>query len=152
MAKVETVERVKRRPGPPLPKRWQERYLELVRKHGNYYKPAHDLGISIRTAARERDRDPEFDAACLEAREIAADNLVDEMIRGAKDSGNPAGFIVQLKALRPAAYIEKHAITSLTLTANLNELPVENATLLLKQMLGATTPTTLKQLSAGDGP
>lgn len=146
------IVQTERTPGPPLPADWRERYLEGIRKTGNYYKPAWAIGISPKTAQRERANDPAFDDACREAREIAADDLEDRMVAGAEASGNPAGFIVRLKALRPAEYIEKHAITTLNATIDLNTLPVADATALLKQMLGATTPTTQKALTQGDTP
>jgi len=71
-------------------------------------------------------------------------------VQGAELSGNPAGFIVRPQGPPPCEYIEKHAITTLNATVNLNELPVEDATKLLRAMLGATTPTTQKSLGTGD--
>jgi hypothetical protein len=135
----------KRRPGPPTPQNWKARYLELIRKTGNFAKTARAVGVDPVTAYRERERDPEFDRQCLEAREEAADDFEDRMVASAELSGNPAGFIVRLKALRPAQYIEKHAI--LNLSADLNELPPGDAVALLKNMLASTTPTTAKMLN-----
>lgn len=138
--------------GPSTPPDWKERYVALIEEYGNYAQTAKMVGVSGKTALRERDRDPEFDDACQEARQIFADALETKMIASAQESGNPAGFIVRLKALRPAEYIEKHAITSLTLTANLNELPVPDATALLRAMLGATTTATQQALTTGATP
>jgi hypothetical protein len=138
------------RPGPTTPPRWKERYLALIRKTGNYAKTARAVGVSPRTAQRERDRDPEFNELCLEAVQEAADDLEDRMVAGAEASGNPAGFIVRLKALRPAQYIEKHAV--LSLSADLNELPVQDALSVLRGMLGTTTITTTQMISDGTAP
>ena len=137
-----------RKSGPPLPVDWKPRYLDLIKQHGNYYATAELVGISYRTALRERDADPDFDQACLEARQLFADKLETRMLDSAEASGNPAGFIVRLKALRPQEYIEKHAV--LTLSADLNELPAQDAIAVLRGMLGTTTNTTVKMLGDGD--
>jgi len=131
--------------GLPLPKNWKARYLELLRTHGGFYHCARQLGLDPKTAWRERERDPEFNEACREAREEYADSIEHRMVESAEQSGNPAGFIVRLKALRPQEYIEKHAV--LTLSADLNELPAQDAMAVLRGMLGTTTTTTVKMLA-----
>jgi hypothetical protein len=136
-----------RKPGPPLPLGWKDRYVELIGQRGNFYETAELCGVHYKTALRERDRDPDFDAACMEARQLFADKLEHRMLDSAERSDNPAGFIVRLKALRPQEYIEKHAI--LNLSADLNELPPGDAVQLLRGMLSQTTPSTTKML--GDG-
>lgn len=133
--------------GPCTPTDWKTRYLELVREKGNFHRTAREVGVDPKTAYRERERDADFDAACMDARQEFADRIEDQMVEDSHLSGNPAGQIVRLKALRPAEYIEKHAVMSLT--ANLNELPVTDAVQLLKAMLGATTPATQRQLADG---
>lgn len=138
-----------RRPGIPLPQGWKQAYLDALRAEGGFYRAARTVGVDYDTALAERDRDPAFDKQCQSARQEYADNLECQMVEDSHLSGNPAGQIVRLKALRPAEYIEKHAM--LSLTANLNDLPIDDATLLLKQLLGATTDATRQALSNGDG-
>mgnify|MGYP000060525845 CR=1 FL=1 len=147
MAEIPASARPKRKPGPSTPPNWKVRYVELIREHGHFHRTARMVGVDPSTAYRERDLDPEFERQCQDARQEYADQIEHRMIESAEASGNPAGFIVRLKALRPAEYIEKHAM--LTLTADLNELPVSDAASLLRAMLGSTTDSTKSML--GDG-
>ena len=135
----------RRRPGPSTPPDWKERYLELIRDRGNFHRTAREAGVDPATALRERDRDPEFDRLCLEARQEYADKAEDTMVQDSHETGNPAGLIVRLKALRPLEYIEKHAI--MNVTANLAELQPDDAKALLQAMLGSTTPSTQRMLT-----
>ena len=135
------------RMGPSTPPHWKERYLELIRERGNFHRTAREAGVDPTTALRERDRDPEFDRLCQEARQEYADLAEDTMVQDSHETGNPAGLIVRLKALRPLEYIEKHAI--MNVTANLAELQPDDAKALLQAMLGSTTPSTQKMLSDG---
>ncbi len=149
VATVPTV-RPRKKPGPKTPLGWKDRYLTLLRSQGGYFISARQVGVAPKTAYREREADPAFNDACEEARQEYADSIEHRMVASAEASGNPAGFIVRLKALRPAEYIEKHAV--LSLTANLNELPVEDATALLKAMLSNTTQETQKSLAPTNTP
>ena len=72
----------------------------------------------------------------LDAREFYADTLERDLIASAERSDNPVGYIVRLKALRPAEYIEKHAVMSLNVHA---DLPSADAAQLLRDMLGTLT-------------
>ncbi len=146
MSRVTSVR--KRRPGPPLPANWKARYLEYLRTEGGFYRSARLVGVEYDTTLAERDRDPEFDKACHYARQERADLISAKMVKSAEESGNPAGFIVELKAIRPLEYIEKHAI--MTVSANLAELPQDDARALLQAMLGSTTPQTQHMLTQGD--
>ena len=78
--------------------------------------------------------------------EEAMDKLEDDMIAQAERSDNPVGYIVRLKAGRPAKYIERQA--TLNLTADLTQLPTEDARAVLRAMLGATTPATQQMLES----
>jgi hypothetical protein len=132
------------RDGIPTPRDWKERYLEHVREHGHYALAARVAGVSQKTAQRERHANPDFDELCREAREEAADNVELKMMASAEISHNPVPYIVRLKALRPHEYIEKHAVVSLSMTA---EVPGVNVPALLAQMLGHLTPPTRELLA-----
>jgi hypothetical protein len=80
----------------------------------------------------ERDRNPEFDAACHDARQYFADTVEENMLASADKHGNPVGYIVRLKALRPNEYIEKHAVVNMNLSGQLNP---DDAARLLGAML-----------------
>lgn len=136
----------RRPPGPATPRDWKARYLVHVRKHGHYALAAHNLGLSPRTAERERTRDPEFDADCRDAKEIAADGMEIDMLELAQTSGNPVPYIVRLKALRPHEYIEKHALMTVNVHA---ELAGHDAGALLAEMLAHMSPATHQLFTQG---
>lgn len=135
-----------KRPGPPLPNGWRGVFLAYLEQHGTYYKAARSAGVSDDTVLRERRRDAAFDRQVEEARQLHADHLEEGMIRQAESHGNPVGYIVRLKALRPAAYIERHAIMSLNVTS---ELTSEDAAGLLRDMLANLSDSSRELLSAG---
>ena len=136
--------RARKRPGPKTPHHWPERYLALVRERGNLDRTARAVGVDPKTARAYRAAHPEYEAEIADALEEAADRLEDDLITQAEASGNPVGYIVRLKALRPAKYIERQA--TLNLSADLNLLPPEEAKALLGRMLGALTPATAQAM------
>src|SRR5262245_24704188 len=105
-----------RKGGKPVPRDWRRRYLRWVRKHGQYAAAARYAGVSVRYAERKRVSDPRFNEACVTAREMAADRMERRMLDLGERSDNPVPYIVRLKALRPAEYIERHATVSLAMT------------------------------------
>ncbi len=109
----------KRGDGPPLPSRWKETFVAYVRAKGTYHRAAEAAGISTRTVERYRQQDAEFDRQVREAREYHADLLEEKFTEQSESSDNPVGLIVRLKALRPAAYIERHAALQVTVNADL---------------------------------
>jgi len=126
-------------PGPPIPRDWQERYLEHVRQHGHYALAAKHAGICLETARRARHADPAFDQLCRDAREEAADQVEIDMLDSARRSDNPAGFIVRLKALRPQEYVEKHAIMNFSVSTELESADGLEA---LQMMFATMRPNT----------
>lgn len=137
-----------KRPGPPLPDGWRALFLAYLEQNGTYYKAAHAAGVSDDTVLRERRRDPEFDRRVDEARQLHADQLEEGMIKQAETHGNPVGYIVRLKAIRPAQYIEKHAVMNLNLNA---ELPPADIAAVLRGTLGVASDHT-RALIAGQAP
>lgn len=135
---VETVV-ARRKPGPPLPDRWQERFLEKLREHGTYAKSAERVGISVKTVDRYRAEHPDFDAACHEARMYAAEGYEEELIEQARRTGNPVGLIVRLKQLKPLEYIERNLSMSVEVKT---EVSGELGAQLIRTMLPDMTPAT----------
>ena len=138
-------------PAPPkvryaLPKAWRERFLHAYRTRGGVHRAAETAGVHPETVRLERHRDPAFDQQVLEAREYYADLVEETMLASADRSDNPVGFIVRLKALRPDQYIERHAVMSVNLSA---ELPGPDAAALLRAMLSALTDSSRALLSTG---
>ena len=86
-----------------------------------------------------------FDEQISDALEEYADQLEREMVEQAKARGNPVGYIVRLKALRPQQYIEKHV--ALTLSTNADIAPGDPAALLAR-MLPNITDATRRKLQA----
>jgi len=119
-----------------------------VREHGGLCLAAEQAGVDVRTVQRLRASDPAFDERVTTARELYADTLEHEMVDQARQRGNPVGYIVRLKALRPEDYIERHKIMSLNV--NVDATP-DDAPGLLRAMLGDVTPATLQSLSAPSG-
>jgi hypothetical protein len=135
------------KPGPQLPKGWQQRFLEAYRTRGGLHRAAEAASVSHETVRVERHRNPAFDAAVRDAREYYADLVEETMLASADRSDNPAGFIVRLKALRPAEYIEKHAVMNLTVTA---ELDSADGAAMLREMFSAMRPSTQALLGLGE--
>jgi hypothetical protein len=135
--------------GPALPADWQARFLAAYKQLGGVHLAAEAASIHPETVRRYRHADPAFDAACLDAREFYADTLERDLIASAERSDNPVGYIVRLKALRPAEYIEKHAVMSLNVHA---DLPSADAAQLLRDMLGTLTESSRHLLSTGPPP
>ena len=125
---------------------WEAKFLVEMRAHGGFYHSARCAGIHPATAWRRHDRDPEFARLVREAREEHADQLEREIEEQARKSGNPVGFIVRLKALRPHEYIERHAVMSVSMTA---EIPGPDAAHLLREMLANLTDSSRQLLSSG---
>ena len=142
------------RPGPNIPADWKERYLALVRETGNLVRNARRAGVTYRTVQRYRDNDPDFAESILEAVEEAADKFEDDMIAQAEKSENPVGYIVRLKALRAAKYIERHAILNLSVDASGCDPDTVRA--LAFEMVRALTPASLNgvpnALTSGNAP
>ncbi len=129
-------------PGPELPPSWQPRFLAFYRTHGGAHRAAEAAGVSHETVRRYRHADPAFDQACIDAREYFADQTEERMLASAERSDNPAGYIVRLKALRPAEYIERHAISSLSVNVTAELSGPDAAHLLATMLASATAPTT----------
>ena len=130
-----------RRDGPPLPPQWRERYIEEVTRTGGLYRAAERVGVNYTTTLRYRNADPEFDRQVLEARELAADDLEEELVDQARRTDNPVGYIVRLKALRPMQYIERHAV--MNVSVDLHAEITETAALsLLRDMFNDATDAT----------
>src|SRR5262245_39094953 len=131
--------------GRPVPRDWRARYLRWVRKHGQYAAAARYAGVSSKFAERKRARDPRFNEACLAAREMAADRMERRMLELGERSDNPVPYIVRLKALRPAEYIERHATVSLAMTA---DVPAADLGAVLARVLGRLSPEARDMLAA----
>lgn len=133
------------KPGPVIPANWQERFLAYYKANGTMYRAAEAASVSMDTVRRYRDSDPDFAAKLAEATEYAADVVEEAMVNSAKETGNPAGFIVRLKAMRPAQYIEKNVSISLGLTAEVQGHDVIPA---LRAMLESASPAAKLMLTA----
>ena len=88
--------RRKRKSGPALPTDWRERFIVAVRKRGTMYRAAEQAGVSHDTVARERNRDPVFDARVEEARQFHADKMEEDLEDNTAKHHNPVGAIVRL--------------------------------------------------------
>ena len=124
--------------------------MAKVREHGGLCLAAEEAGVSIKTVQRLRANDPAFDGRVEDALELYADTIEHAMVKQAKDRGNPVGYIVRLKALRPGKYIERHQMNVLSMNVTVDASP-EDAAGLLRSMLGDVTPATLQSLSAPSG-
>lgn len=111
--------------------------MEAMRTGRGLYRAAEAAGVHGRTISRERERDPAFNDAVLDALQYHADVLEEAMETQAEKTGNPVGYIVRLKALRPAQYIEKHAVMNLNVTANVEGA---DAMALLSQLVRELSP------------
>jgi len=108
--------------GPPLPEGWQETLIGHLEAKGTYALACKRTGVSDETVRKYRHADPAFDARCRWAREIFADTVEEKLLDIGERSDDPVPSIVILKKLRPAEYIEKHAIMSINLTGTLGEI------------------------------
>jgi len=125
--------------------------LAYLERHGTFHRAAKVAGVSEDTVLRERHRDPEFDRACEHARQVHADGCEEALEGMARESKNPVGLIVRLKAIRPAQYIERSA--TLAVRADLTSGPSsEEAEALLRQMLQDCTDATRRLLTVGGAP
>jgi uncharacterized linocin/CFP29 family protein len=92
-----------------LPKRTPEKdvvILDALREKPTYASAARKARISRRTLYEWRKEDPEFDAACIAARNEGLDALEDKLIeRGMKNDTTAAIFM--LKSLRRETYGDK---------------------------------------------
>ena len=116
-----------------MPDGWREVFLRQIEKSGGFYKAAEVAGVHPRTAWRLCDADPGFRAAVKEARERHADELEHELEEMGRNNKNPVPHIVRLKALRPAEYIEKQAV--LTVSADLGTVDADLGRQLVAEML-----------------
>lgn len=128
---------IPRQYGPALPDDWRRVFLTRLEQHGTYHIAARAAGVSVKTIERYRAADPDFNAACLEARQYAAELYEEALIASADRSDNPVGYIVRLKQLKPAEYIERHAVLNLNVTTELSE---DHAMPLLAAMLQSLSP------------
>ena len=145
MAVVNSVAVKPRRPGgPPLPPRWRQTFLAEYKRTGAKYHSADVAGIEPDTVVAHQNRDPAFDAQVEHARQLFADSREINLARLA-DKGNVVGDIVLLKRHRPQEYIERQAV-AVDVTHRLAE-SVADPTALLRAMLHAATPATLKALA-----
>ena len=150
MAPTVTPRKPRRRPGPktPLPLGdWKARYVERLREHAGYYLAAEDCGVHYRTVLRERDRDPDFDRACTDAREAVADTVEFALVRQARDGNNAIAAMMWLKSISPATFIERHQVTTLATSVTLTLQPsADDARQLLTLLAGLVTSHTADAL------
>ena len=126
------------------------RFLDAYRSRGGLHRAAEASPASIRRpCAKNVSAIPSSTSRCSRPREYYADLVEETMLASADRSDNPVGFIVRLKALRPDQYIERHAVMSVSLSA---ELPGHDAAELLRAMLGTLTDSSRTLLSAGPPP
>ena len=132
------------------PPDWRGAFLTEYAARGGFFRSAVAAGVSSSFVSDTVARDPDFAAQAEQARQLFADTLEDRMVRQAEERGNPVGYIVRLKALRPAEYIERHA--TLSLYADLSPGNPEDARQMLTAMLGSLTPATRLALVAPADP
>jgi hypothetical protein len=124
---------------------WEDAFFRYLDLHGTYYRAAEAAGVSIDAVDARRSRDPAFEAQCRLARERHADSLEQALEAQAKKTGNPVGYIVRLKALRPKDYVERHLVESLNVSVSTTVSP-EDAQALLRAMLREASPASLQAL------
>jgi hypothetical protein len=124
---------------------WESAFFKYLDLHGTYYRAAEAAGVSIDAVDARRSRDPAFEAQCRLARERHADSLEQALEAQAKKTGNPVGYIVRLKALRPKDYVERHLVESLNVSISSTVSP-EDAHNLLAAMLRESAPSSLQTL------
>ena len=117
-------------------------YLERLREHGGFTLAARESGINVRTAIRERERDPGFDAACSDAIEDLADQLEHDLVRIGRDRHNPLAVIMLLKKYRKE-FIERHQVMQLTASVHLETQTAEEARQFLRQCLASASAETI---------
>jgi hypothetical protein len=125
---------------------WEGAFFKYLDLHGTYYRAAEAAGVSIDAVDARRSRDPEFEAQCRLMRERHADSLEQALEAQAKKTGNPVGYIVRLKALRPKDYVERHLVESLNVSVS-TSVTAEDAQALLRAMLREASPASLQALS-----
>ena len=129
---------------PRLTDGWQADFLAVYRANGAKLALAGQaVGVDAHTVRAERQRDETFSLACAQISEEWADTLETKMETQAETTGNPVGYIVRLKALRPALYLERHLAMSITATA---EIPSSDARQLLAHALGAMLDSTTQRV------
>ena len=87
-------------------KKLKQRVIELLAEPssgGQFAVVASQLGIDRRTLFRWRNSDPEFDAACREAR-VLTTQLVEAKLYGMALEGDMRAMTLFLKARKPAMY------------------------------------------------
>lgn len=124
---------------------WQETYLRAYATHGGLYRSAAEAGVTARTVLDEQARNPAFAERLEVARQTYADTLESKLEAAADRTGNPVGYIVLLKALRPQQFVERHMNVSLNVDV---EVPAEHARQVLADMLQHLTPATREALTA----
>jgi hypothetical protein len=117
-------------------------YLEHVVKTGATFRALALAGVTPRELQDAIDQDWDFGEAITRAKDEYGDDLAEGLV----EARYPVGRIVRLKAPRPAEYIEKHAVWKLS--ADLNELPVDDAVAVLRSMMTHITPSTRRMLGA----
>jgi hypothetical protein len=93
--------------------------------------------------------DPAFAAEVTAALEFYRARCRYSLMHNTRTTGNPVGAIVTNKAEEPAKYIEKHAVVSLNMTA---EVPGVDIAAVLRAMLGDLTEPTQQLLAHGPLP
>lgn len=141
----------KRKPGRPPRTGWEARYLKILAERGGTYLSAQAAGVSHHTVQYRRERDPEFVAAERDAIQLFADGVEERMLKQADDRGNPVGYIVRLKALRPNEYIEKQASTNITLNVEHFQIVEAQAVAALTAFARAASSATIQALEAHAG-
>ena len=128
---------------------WREPYLQALDAHGGkQYLASASVGIGAKQVRDEMHRSEDFAVRVKEITELHADRLEQAMEDQAHATGNPVGYIVRLKALRPALYLERHLAMSITATA---EIPAGDARQLLAHALGAMLDVTTQRVLPAPG-
>ena len=124
---------------------WREPYLDaLVKCDAKQYLAAHAVGLAPGTIREEQMRSEEFALRVRDICEAHADRLEQDMEDQARSTGNPVGFIVRLKALRPAQYLERHLAMTISATT---EIESKDGAALLAHAMGAMLASTHDQVA-----
>ena len=135
--------------GRPREQGWQADFLAVYRTNGAKFVLASEaVGLDAHTVRDECQRNEAFAVACAQIREAWADTLEGRMEAQAEATGNPVGYIVRLKALRPALYLERHLAMTIQATA---EIPAADARQLLAHALGAVLDSTTQRVLPAAG-
>lgn len=128
---------------------WYSDYLAHLAVNGGKALAAAHVGISETTVDRATATDPTFRGELEAAQRFYRDLLEWESVNLARTRRNPLPFFARLKAELPHRYLDRSAVLSLTVQPDAP--PTEEARALLRAMLGAARPETLRMLQAEPG-